>query len=139
MSKILIERELLERIVAHLEWDGDEPMTTIQFAQKCDSLAAEIRDVVCDPSNDLASQMRAAGMLTVDEMLSGAPLDRFIRHAGVHDLETYGNWLDMKCREFLSMQASRELDKREDDDLYEWVLAHAAAFQEARINFNATK
>ena len=87
----------------------------------------------------LQDRMRAAGMLTVDEMLRGAPLDRFIRHAGVSDLETYGQWLDMKCREFLSMQASRDLDKREDDDLYEWVLAHAAAFQEARINFNATR
>jgi hypothetical protein len=55
----------------------------------------------------------------------------------VSDLESYGQWLDMKCREFLTMKAKRDLEKREDDDLYEWVIAHAAAFQEARINFNA--
>lgn len=98
---------------------------------------ARAAPVTPDQAASLADRMRAAGMLTIDEMLSGAPLDGFIRHAGVCDLETYKQWLDMKCREFLSMQAARELEKREDDDLYEWVLAHAAAFQEARINLRA--
>ena len=35
--------ELLERVATHLEWDGGEPMTTIQYAYKCDGLAAELR------------------------------------------------------------------------------------------------
>lgn len=35
--------ELLERIADHLEWDGSEPMTTVQFAYKCDGLAEELR------------------------------------------------------------------------------------------------
>ena len=35
--------ELLERVATHLEWDGSEPMTTIQYAYKCDELAAELR------------------------------------------------------------------------------------------------
>jgi len=93
------------------------------------------------PAQDepLADRMRAAGMMTVDEMLRGAPLDSFIRHAGVHDLDTYGQWLDMKCREFLTMQAKRDLNKDPEDDMYEWVIAHAAVFQEARINFNAAR
>tara|TARA_B100001559_G_scaffold201360_1_gene168461 strand:- start:265 stop:1347 length:1083 start_codon:yes stop_codon:yes gene_type:complete len=93
------------------------------------------------PAQDeaLADRMRAAGMMTIDEMLSGAPLDRFMRHAGVHDLATYGQWLDMKCREFLTMQAKRDLNKDPEDAMYEWVIAHAAVFQEARINFNAAR
>lgn len=88
-------------------------------------------------SKVLADRMRAAGMMTIEEMLAGAPLDRFMKHAGVSDLETYGQWLEMKCREFLTMQAKRDLDKEPEDDMYEWVLAHAAVFQEARINFKA--
>ncbi len=92
-----------------------------------------------DEGASLADRMRAAGMLTVDEMISGAPLDAFIRHGAVRDLDSYGEWLDMKCREYLSMKASRDLEKREDDDLYEWVLAHAAVFQEARINFKTAR
>ena len=35
--------ELLERVATHLEWDGSKPMTTIQYAYKCDELAAELR------------------------------------------------------------------------------------------------
>ena len=35
--------ELLERVATHLEWDGSEPMTTIQYAYKCDGLAAKLR------------------------------------------------------------------------------------------------
>lgn len=87
----------------------------------------------------LADRMRAADMLTIEEMLAGAPLDRFIKHAGVNDLETYGQWLDMECRKFLAMQAKRDLNKDPEDDMYEWVLAHAAVFQAARINFKAAR
>lgn len=92
-----------------------------------------------EAEGELADRMRAAGMMTIEEMLAGAPLDRFMKHAGVSDLETYSLWLDMKCREFLTMQAERDLDKEPEDDMYEWVLAHAAVFQEARINFNAAR
>lgn len=50
MSKVLVDRELLERTAAHLEWDGSEPMTTIQFAQKCDGLAGELRRSIAQPA-----------------------------------------------------------------------------------------
>lgn len=85
----------------------------------------------------LAERMKAAGMMTVDELIAGAPLDAFHRHAGVNSLETFGQWLEMRRREYASMQARRTLDKREDDELYEWVLAHAGVFGEAHINFKA--
>lgn len=124
----LADIEELKRILAQ-----QDPVQA-EHDRPCEGQSAtDDRDAV------LADRMRAAGMLTIDEMLSGAPLDRFIQHAGVTDLETFGQWLDMKCREFLSMQASRELERKQDDDLYEWVLAHAAVFQEARINFKAAR
>lgn len=50
MSKVLVDRELLERTAAHLEWDGSEPMTTIQFAHKCDALADELRRSIAQPA-----------------------------------------------------------------------------------------
>lgn len=109
---------------------------TVVLEGDYDALAARLAELEARQGEPLAARMRAAGMLTIDEMLSGAPLDKFIRHAGVHDLETYGQWLDMKCREFLTMQARRDMNKAPEDDLYEWVVAHAAVFQEARINFN---
>lgn len=85
----------------------------------------------------LAERMKAAGMMTVDELIAGAPLDAFTRHAGVNSLEAFGQWLEMRRREYVTMQAKRTLDKREDDDLYEWVLAHAGVFGEVHINFKA--
>lgn len=138
-DNVIVPRELLE----YLAELGDEAI------QRMGSYLAEkhgeqryvdaARAILAQPAATLDDRMREAGMLTIDEMLSGAPLDGLIRHAGIHDLETYGQWLDMKCKEYLSMQASRDLDKRDGDDLYEWVLAHAAVFQEARINFNAAR
>lgn len=85
----------------------------------------------------LAERMKAAGMMTVDELLAGAPLDAFTRHAGVNSLEAFGQWLEMRRRECVTMQAKRTLDKREEDDLYEWVLAHAGVFGEVHVNFKA--
>ena len=40
---VSVPRELLERVATHLEWDGDESQTVIQYANKCDALAAELR------------------------------------------------------------------------------------------------
>lgn len=38
-----VPRSLLEGIADHLEWDGSEPLTTIQYAYKCDDLARDLR------------------------------------------------------------------------------------------------
>jgi hypothetical protein len=88
-----------------------------------------------DPELPLAERMKAAGMITVDELMSGSPLDAFMVHNGVNSLETFYQWLEMKRLEFVSMQARFTLDKREDDEMFEWVLAHAAVFGEVLINF----
>ena len=42
-----------------------------------------------------------------------------------------------RAKEMITMRARMELDKKDDTELFEWVLAHAAAFNEVRVNFNA--
>lgn len=90
-----------------------------------------------DGNARLDERLEAAGMLTVAQILAGAPLDAFIRHAGVHDLASFGQWLEMRRAESVRLQARFALEKRDDDELYEWVVAHAAAFSELAINFRA--
>ncbi|HCF2990413.1 hypothetical protein ACRCPT_06985 [Pseudomonas aeruginosa] len=90
-----------------------------------------------DGNARLDERLEAAGMLTVAQILAGAPLDAFIRHAGVRDLASFGQWLEMRRAESVRLQARFALEKRDDDELYEWVIAHAAAFSEVAINFRA--
>lgn len=110
--------------------------TIDDLAAERDELKAKLMHQEVE-AGTLAERMKAAGMMTVNELLAGAPLDAFHRHAGVNSLETFGQWLEMRRREYVTMQASRTLDKREDDDLYEWVLAHAGVFGEVHVNFKA--
>ena len=85
----------------------------------------------------LDARLEAAGMLTVAQLMRGQPIDAFVKHAGVKDLATFSEWLDMKCKEFLSLKARRILEKLPEDELHEWVFAHAAVFHEVRVNFDA--
>ena len=86
---------------------------------------------------DIDDQLKKAGMLTVKELMNGAPLDGFQRHAGVKDLETFKQWLDMRTEEMLKLKAKMLLKKQDDTELFEWAFAHSAAFNEVRINLNA--
>lgn len=86
------------------------------------------------PLND---RLKERGMMTVEEMLTKSPLDAFRKHAGVNSLETFHQWLLMRRKEYISMQSRFTLDKRETDEMYEWVLAHNAVFGEVEINFRA--
>lgn len=58
MTTIPVElHELLERVADHLEWDGSEPMTTIQYAYRCDELAADLRALLSEqPQADHSAQ-----------------------------------------------------------------------------------
>ncbi len=82
-------------------------------------------------------ELKAAGMLTVSELMEGHPLKGFLVHRGVNDLDKFSQWLDMRTKEMLDMKARMNLDKRDDGELFEWVLSHCAILQEVRINFNA--
>ena len=103
----------------------------------------ELRALLSAPSpagveglDGLDERMRAAGMLSAAELIAGAPLDAFMKHAGVNDLETFGQWLEMRRGECLRMQGRYDLGERDkSDDMYEWTVAHSAVFGEAHVNF----
>jgi hypothetical protein len=50
MIKVLVDRELLEQTVKHLEWDGDGSQTVMQYAQQGDRLAEELAEAIAQPA-----------------------------------------------------------------------------------------
>ena len=87
--------------------------------------------------NDLDTRMKNAGMLSAAEIIAGQPIDAFMKHAGVVDLESLLKWSEMRRAEFLRMQAKYELGDNQKDDMYEWVISHVAAFSELHVNIRA--
>lgn len=89
----------------------------------------------------LTDRMKAAGMMSVEQMIKGHPFDTFHAHAGVTSLAKFEEWLEMKRAEYIKMHARFDLDKKDSsDEMYEWVLAHSAVFNAVHINFrNAMK
>jgi hypothetical protein len=85
----------------------------------------------------LDDELKSAGLLTVSELMNGQPIDGWVANKETTDLSKFSDWLDMRTKEMLSMKARMVLDKKEDGELFEWVLAHCAVLQEVRINFNA--
>ena len=85
----------------------------------------------------LDARLKAAGMSTVANVLAGQPIDGFIRHAGVVDLQTLAQWAEMRRAEYLRMLAPYQLCERPFDDMYEWVVSHAGAFSELHVNVRA--
>lgn len=95
------------------------------------ALSAQVQDVP-----DLETRMKAAGMYTVAEMMGVTPLTKWKSNPAINTIESFSEWLDRKVSEYLSMKAGYDLgDKSEDDDLYEWVLAHAGVFSTIRDQF----
>lgn len=83
----------------------------------------------------LEERLKRVGMSTVAEVMAGAPLDRFHAHAGVRDLATFEQWLEMRRKEFATLHSQLMLNREEESDLFEWALAHNAAFNEVLVNF----
>ena len=89
---------------------------------------------------DFEQRIKAAGMLSVKEMLERNALGKFSAHHGVRSIEDFERWLLMRGEEFIRLQARIELDKEQDGELYEWAIAHNAVFGEVLANFRqATK
>lgn len=82
-------------------------------------------------------KMKTAGMLSVAELLKGAPLDGFMKHAGVKDLDSLLAWAEIRRGECLRAQAAYDTGSKEPDDMYEWVVAHCAVFTELHVNLRA--
>ncbi len=87
------------------------------------------------PEGSLDERLKANGMLTVEQCLE--PASKFHVVAGMTTPEFFEQWLERKCREYISMHARYELGEKEKDELYEWVLAHMGAFKEVLVNYRA--
>lgn len=87
----------------------------------------------------LDKEMTALGMIPLSEMMDSNPMGKFTLHKGVDNLDLFGEWLDMRYTSMMKMKCRFILDKKEDDELYEWVLSHAAVLGEIRAQFNACK
>lgn len=86
---------------------------------------------------DLDGRLRAAGMFSVADLMSGVPIDAFLSHAGMRDIKSFSEWVEMRCGEYLRLKAYREIEGRTNDDMYEWIEAHAAVFREVHVNLKA--
>jgi len=85
--------------------------------------------------NDLDSRMKEAGMMPVSVMLEQNAFGKFSAHAGVTDLDKFEEWIQMRRKEFITMQARMTLDDQEGDEMFEWVVAHVAVLGEVMANF----
>lgn len=100
------------------------------------AVSAALKAIQDDVKADLDTRMKAAGMMTIDQVLStNNPINRFMAHSGVTDIKSFEQWLEMRHREFAHMRVKYELDRETKDELYEWVLAHSGALGEVIVNF----
>lgn len=84
---------------------------------------------------ELAERMKAAGMITIDEAINGGPMDLFLSHTGVRDMETYGQWLEMRRRELVKQVACHDLKIHVlNDDVLDFILGQSYAVGCAHIN-----
>ncbi len=74
-------------------------------------------------------------MMTIQEMKKSLLNNPFLANADVTDLNAFNDWLNMRYEEMSKMHAKMLLEKKEDEELYEWVLSHCAAFGEVLVNF----
>lgn len=133
-----VEAELLNSDSLCGQWMAIATQHEARIAELEGQLAEQRRrSVIFDTDEALNQRLKASGMLTVDEMKAGQPLDGFIKHAGVINLASFGEWLTMRRTEALKMHSRMIVGDRENDDLFEWTLAHNAVFGEVAVNFKA--
>ena len=134
MTDLLKREDLLDAIDLACRY-GTPHVSTVEKVFRTVP-AAEV-EVESDASLD--ARRNAAAMIPLSELLSGdTPLSKLEAHAGAHDIASFGEWLAMKPREYMWMRMAYELgDEDKADELYEWVLAHSAAYGEVAANFRA--
>lgn len=83
----------------------------------------------------LDERLKAAGITPISQLLTRDPMGKFAAHKAVQSIEDFEWWVQSQHEQFLKMRMAYELgDKSKDDDLYEWVFAHAAAFSKVAAN-----
>lgn len=88
---------------------------------------------------DLASRMEAAGMTSIDKMVEQHPMEIFLIHLGVTDIDGFLWWLDMRGGELgrLAERLGSKSDRdKEDDDLLVHVKVSLAVIKETKEKFD---
>lgn len=76
----------------------------------------------------LDDRMAALGMVPMSTLLSEPPTS-FSVHVGVNSLASFTDWLEKKNEGFLKMRMRYDVGiKPKDDEVFEWIFAHSAAF-----------
>lgn len=100
------------------------------------AIIAKIKTAAEGATPGLDERMKAAGMYTIAEMMGVTPLTKWTSNPAINTIDAFSEWLDRKTSEYLRMKAGYDLgDKTEDDELYEWVLAHSGVFSTIRDQF----
>ena len=96
---------------------------------------------VSPPADDvLDARLRQHGMVSLADLLANKR-GALMLHAGVTDMPSFAQWLRMRFEEMQRMRLSLEVDAKdtgvapEENELYEWVLAHAAVLGEVLAHF----
>lgn len=82
---------------------------------------------------DIEEEMKKAGMIPLDDILSGESASKYETHVGVTDIERFSDWLTRKREEYIRMRIKQEFKK--NDDLYDFVLGKTSAYNEIWLNF----
>ena len=88
--------------------------------------------------DNLDARMAAAGMIPLSDLLAGnTPVERWTANAGVKDIDSFAEWVGRKNEEYMRMRLRYDLGEEAKDELYEWVFAHSAVFQEVAANLRS--
>lgn len=88
---------------------------------------------------ELDKKLKAMGLLTLSHCLKPENASPLMVHAGVKDMATFEEWLQMRYQECMSMKVQMTVDNRIEDEMFEWVMSHAAVYGEVLANFNRAK
>jgi hypothetical protein len=92
------------------------------------------------PEPTLDERMKAAGMISLDDMLNGkTPMEFWSRHTSVKDFDTFEAWMRMRYRELLSLKALYDLGEPDAYNLKQHIESSAGAFGEIMSNWRAAK
>lgn len=83
---------------------------------------------------DLDKRMRDFGLISIADAIQNHPAGIFGAHAGVHDLESFKEWLEMRQCEIMRMNAEFVLHRDNQSDMYEWSVSHSAMLAEVLAN-----
>lgn len=130
------EGSLVERVHGY---DAYCPSCGVTISRDTEKNAADAWNSRVENSDnditDMDVRMKARGMIPLTQLLAGTPLDRWRAHTGVTNIKYFQQWAERKQEEYMKMRMRYEVgDKDKDDDMYEWIFAHAAVYGEVVVN-----